>query len=56
MVLPIVAGTGTRLFEGEFAPQSVKVVGLIRNQNGALSITYRPTGRPWRVPGEVPLG
>lgn len=44
MQFPIIAGTGTRLFEGEFAPQKWKVVDLIRNQNGVLGITYRPTG------------
>jgi dihydrofolate reductase len=44
-VIPIVAGTGTRLFEGEFTPETMKVVELIRNQNGVLSITYQPTGR-----------
>jgi dihydrofolate reductase len=42
---PIVSGTGTRLFEGEFGPQKMKVVDLIRNQNGVLAITYRPTGQ-----------
>jgi dihydrofolate reductase len=45
MVFPIVSGKGTRLFEGEFAPQTMKVVDLIRNQNGVLAITYRPTGK-----------
>jgi dihydrofolate reductase len=44
MLFPIVAGTGARLFEGEFAAQKMKVVDLIRNQNGVLAITYRPTG------------
>ena len=44
MLFPLVAGSGTRLFEGEFAPQGMKVVDLIRNQNGVLAITYRPTG------------
>jgi dihydrofolate reductase len=44
MVFPIVAGTGSRLFDGKFAPQKMKVVDLIRNQNGVLSITYRPIG------------
>jgi dihydrofolate reductase len=43
-VIPIVAGTGTRLFEGEFVPQKMKIVDLIRNHNGVLAITYRPTG------------
>jgi dihydrofolate reductase len=45
MLFPIVAGTGTRLFEGQFAPQKMKVVNVIRNQNGVLAITYRPTGQ-----------
>jgi dihydrofolate reductase len=45
ILFPIVSGQGTRLFEGEFAPQTMKVVDLIRNQNGVLSITYRPTGK-----------
>jgi dihydrofolate reductase len=44
MVFPIVAGVGTRLFEGEFASQKMKVVDLIRNQNGVLAITYRLSG------------
>jgi len=44
-LMPIVAGTGARLFEGEFAPQTMKAVGLVRNRNGVLAITYRPTGR-----------
>jgi dihydrofolate reductase len=44
ILMPIVAGTGARLFEGEFAPQTMKVVDVIRNQNGVLAITYRPTG------------
>jgi dihydrofolate reductase len=44
-LMPIVAGAGTRLFEGEFAPQSMKVVDLVRSQNGVLGITYRPQGR-----------
>jgi dihydrofolate reductase len=44
MQFPIVAGTGSRLFDGEFAPQKMKVVDLIRNQNGVVSITYRPIG------------
>jgi|SRR5271157_278874 len=44
MLFPIVAGTGARLFEGEFASQKMKIVDLIRNQNGVLAITYRPTG------------
>jgi dihydrofolate reductase len=43
-VIPIVAGTGAHLFEGEFAPQKMKIVDLIRNRNGVLGITYRPTG------------
>jgi dihydrofolate reductase len=44
MVFPIVAGAGSRLFEGEFASQKMKVVDVIKNQNGVLGITYRPTG------------
>jgi dihydrofolate reductase len=44
VLFPIVAGTGTRLFEGEFASQQMKIVDLIRNRNGVLAITYRPTG------------
>jgi len=43
-LMPIVAGTGARLFEGDFASQKMKIVDLIRNQNGVLAITYRPTG------------
>jgi dihydrofolate reductase len=42
--IPIVAGTGERFFEGEFASQQMKVVDLLKNQNGVLTITYRPTG------------
>ncbi len=44
MLFPIVAGTGARLFDGEFGSQKMKIVDLIRNENGVLSITYRPTG------------
>ena len=44
MQFPIVAGRGSRLFDGDFAAQKLKVVDVIRNQNGVLSITYRPTG------------
>ena len=44
LLFPIVAGTGTRLFDGDFTPQKLKVVDVIRNQNGVLAITYRPTG------------
>jgi dihydrofolate reductase len=44
MLFPIVAGKGTRLFEGHFPSQKMKVIDLIRNQNGVLGITYRPTG------------
>ncbi len=44
MLFPIVAGKGTRLFDGEFTSQKMKFVDLIRNQNGVLAITYRPTG------------
>jgi dihydrofolate reductase len=44
LLFPIVSGAGTRLFDGEFEPQKMKVLDLIRNQNGVLSITYRPTG------------
>jgi hypothetical protein len=47
---PIVAVAGDRLFEGEFPSQRMKVIDLIRNQNGVLALTYRPTGRPWDVP------
>jgi dihydrofolate reductase len=43
-LMPIVAGPGTRLFEGDFTSQRMKLVDLIRNQNGVLAITYRPTG------------
>jgi dihydrofolate reductase len=42
--IPIVAGSGARLFEGEFASEKMKVVDLIRNRNGVLAITYQPTG------------
>jgi dihydrofolate reductase len=42
ILMPIVAGTGARLFEGDFAPRAMKVVDLIRNRNGVLSISYRP--------------
>ena len=45
MLFPIVAGTGARLFDGEFPPQKMKVVDLVQNRNGVLAITYRPTGR-----------
>lgn len=44
MIIPIVAGTGARLFEGEFVPQKMKTVDLIRNRNGVLGITYEPAG------------
>jgi len=44
MLFPIVAGTGARLFEGEFASQNMEIVDLIRNQNGVVAITYRPAG------------
>jgi dihydrofolate reductase len=44
MLFPIVAGKGTRLFEGEFSAQKMKVVDVIRNANGVLAVTYRPTG------------
>src|SRR5580658_1053946 len=44
VLFPIVAGTGLRLFEGEFVSQKMKVVDLIRNRNGVLAITYRPKG------------
>jgi dihydrofolate reductase len=44
-VMPILAGTGERLFEGEFAPQELRLVELLRNRNGVLGISYRPTGR-----------
>jgi dihydrofolate reductase len=44
MIVPIVAGTGARLFEGEFASQNMEIVDLIRNQNGVVAITYRPSG------------
>jgi dihydrofolate reductase len=43
-LMPVVAGTGARLFEGEFASQRLEVTDLIRNRNGVLAITYRPTG------------
>jgi dihydrofolate reductase len=44
-LIPIVVGKGARLFEGEFVSQRMKLLDLIRNQNGVLSITYRPTGK-----------
>jgi dihydrofolate reductase len=44
LLMPIVAGTGERLFEGDFTPEKMKIVDVIRNQNGVLSIMYRPTG------------
>jgi hypothetical protein len=40
----VIAGKGAHLFEGEFASQKMKIVDLIRNRNGVLAITYRPTG------------
>jgi dihydrofolate reductase len=52
MLVPIVAGAGARLFEGEFAPQKMKVVNLIKNRNGVLAITYRPEGPLRRAPGD----
>jgi dihydrofolate reductase len=43
-LIPIVAGRGARFFDGEFASQTMKIVDLVRNRNGVLAITYRPTG------------
>jgi dihydrofolate reductase len=43
-LMPIVAGAGERLVDGEFESQKLRMVDLIRNRNGVLSITYRPLG------------
>ena len=44
MQVPIVAGSGGHLFDGEFSSQRMKLVDLIRNPNGVLGITYQPAG------------
>jgi dihydrofolate reductase len=45
-VYPLVLGTGKRVFEGGAAPSALRLTSSRTFPNGALHLTYTPTGTP----------